>query len=115
MANSSYNQFTLHERAAIKSMKSDSNIYLPSDKGGEFTVIGKQKYIELGEEHLSNTAVYQHLIKDKTNSIRLKLNSIWRNICSERKFQMPMQLKLTTQTCRTQQFYHLLKTHKAGL
>ena len=71
MANSSYNQFTLHERAAIKSMKSDSNIYLPSDKGGEFTVIGKQKYIELGEDHLSNTAVYQHLIKDKTNSIRL--------------------------------------------
>ena len=26
---------------------------------------------------------------------------------------MPMQLKLTTQTCRIQQFYHLLKTHKA--
>jgi len=108
-------QFSSSDNRLLKEMKNDENIYLPSDKGGDFAIIGRTKYVELGESHLQDSNVYKRLTRDKTESVKSKLNSIWRNICTKQRITRQTQLKLTTQTCRSQKFYHLLKTHKAGL
>ena len=105
----------MQEHNALNDLKSDSNIYLPSDKGGEFTIIGKKKYIELGELHLENHHIYKHLHRDPTETIKRNFNTLWDSICKRRKIPRKIYLQLSTQTCKTQSFYHLIKTHKTEL
>lgn len=106
---------TPNEITALKSMKNDSNIYLPSDKGGEFVVISSVQYVQLGRNHLSDTSIYTELPRDTTEAIRKDLNKLTSNIFDRRKLPRHLLLKLLTQHCRTQQFYHLIKTHKREL
>ena len=77
---------------------------MPSDKGSEFTVIGQQKYIELGETNLSDTLIYFLLPRGRTEADRRNLNTIWRQICTEQHLAPYFQSKLSTQTCKTQRF-----------
>jgi len=108
------NQLTNSEINALRKMKEDYNIYMSSDKGGEFTIIGIKKYIELGEDHLSDTSTYHQLKRDTTTKVKNELNALWRTICTERQIPQHIQMKLSTQSCSTQNFYHQLKTHKTG-
>ena len=94
-------------------MKMNNKIYMPSDKGGEFTILTKEKYIELGDEHLSNTSVYKTLPRNNTETIRKNLNKHWTSIISEKSLP-PSSNRLLTQRCSNQYFYHQLKTHKEG-
>ena len=45
---------------------------------------------------------------------RKEINSIWKSICDRRSLPKQYWTQLSTSTCRTQKFYHLLKTHKPG-
>ena len=102
------------EQNALKKLKTDDNTYLPSDKGGEFTIISSQRYLELGLEHLSDNATYTRNSTNQTNKIATELQNIWYEIIAKRKLPNIQARRLIDKQYRTQQFYFLLKTHKQG-
>jgi len=103
-----------NEYNALQNLKNDNNIYLPSDKGGEFTVLSKESYLHLGIDHLNDTTTYTQSKKDRTATIATQLKKLWFEIIHERRLPYQHAKRLIDQQCRTQQFYFLMKTHKEG-
>jgi len=114
--NSSFNKLQLNykEKKCLKELKNDENMYIPSDKGGEFTVLSKSLYIKLGIEHLSDTNTYEKLKSDHTDKVTKQLRKIWSDVHIKQKLPSYVYQKLTPTQVKTQTFYHLIKTHKNG-
>jgi len=102
------------EYKALQNLKNNDNIYLPSDKGGEFTIIPKSIYLHLGTEHLSDSTTYTSHKRNRTVVINRQLQSIWYDIINERRLPANNAKRLIYKECRTQKFYFLMKTHKEG-
>lgn len=99
----------------LQNMQKDAKIYIPSDKGGEFTIINKNDYIRLGIEHLSDTSTYKMLCRDNTEELRKALNKIWKRICITNTLPIKLKDRLITPKCHVQKFYHVIKTHKKDI
>jgi len=106
---------TQAEYKALCDLKINDNIYLPSDKGGEFTIIPKSTYLHLGTEHLNDSATYTPHKRNRTTTINKQLQKMWYEIINERRLPVNHAKRLIDKECRTQKFYFLMKTHKEGM
>jgi hypothetical protein len=106
---------TRDERTALGQMKNDDLMYYQSDKGGEFTIIDRDKYIDLAIQHLNNTNVYDVIPRDNTASFNKELTTEWKTIAKSHRIPMKFITRLISPAPRCQRFYHVLKTHKAVL
>ena len=100
------------ELIAMRDLRKDTNTYLPSDKGGEFTYIETTRYNELALEHLNDPEIYESVNADNTQLVHRKLEELWKKICKDRKLPPSLESRLSTAICSTQRFYFLIKTHK---
>lgn len=104
-----------HNNHILKNLKEKPFIYLPSDKGGEFCVVNKDTYIEIGQNHLNDVSAYSKVNMIKPQTIENKINLVWRNICKELKLPVRIERQYITTNSRLPKFYHLIKTHKEGI
>ena len=54
-------------------LRKKDNVYLPSDKGGEFCVIDLQTYNDLAVQHLNDTETFRKII---CMSVEGKMNTV---------------------------------------
>ena len=104
---------TNSEMETLKHLKKREDlVFLPSDKGGEFCVINKNEYIELGERHLEDTTTYvKKSITPKT--IETHINNTWRQIYKKYEVPEPIGKSYISTNTKLPKFYHLIKTHKS--
>jgi hypothetical protein len=102
------------EKATIKTLRQKDFIFLPSDKGGEFCVIGKSRYINLGMEHLNDTSTYRPIPHITAKTIEKRINSVWNDICTRNEISCHLRKAYITNNSAIPTFYHLIKTHKPG-
>ena len=107
-----HNNLTVKERQVLAGLKKKDNIYLPSDKGGEFCVIDSKTYNDLAIQHLENPANYCKVARMTTKTIERKINPIWKNICQKRNIPKHIQRSYISNNTTLPYFYHLIKTHK---
>ena len=107
-----HNNLTVKERQVLAGLKKKDNIYLPSDKGGEFCVIDLKTYNDLAIQHLENPANYCKVARMTTKTIERKINPIWKNICQKRNIPKHIQRSYISNNTTLPYFYHLIKTHK---
>ena len=102
-----------NECRTLRDLRNKPLVYLPSDKGSEFCVITETQYIKAGEEHLCDDAIYVRA-KIAASTIETRVNSTWKNVCREADLPLAIQRSYTTRNSKLPEFYHLIKTHKAG-
>ena len=105
---------TMAERQTLKSLKEKDIVCLPSDKGGEFCVIKRAQFVELGLTHLNDATTYEPIRHIQPRTIETKINKAWNDVCSGRDVRLShrVQRSYTANNTRIPQFYHLIKTHK---
>lgn len=99
---------------SIKSLQEKDVICLPSDKGGEFCVIERSKYIELGNQHLADETTYRLALRVSAMSIEKKINNLWRSICESKQIPKNIYRTYITNNSELPRLYILIKTHKEG-
>ena len=110
-----YINITPQERTTIKSLKCKNLVYLPSDKGGQFCVIEKERYDEAALQHLHDTTTYRASRITSAQTIERKINTTWRNITDNTEEIPPyIARSYITNNSSMPRFYHLIKTHKPG-
>lgn len=67
------------EKRTVKSLKCKPNIYLPSDKGGEFCITDKQIYTESALNHLRDATTYRRVSHMTAKTIEKKVNTTWKD------------------------------------
>jgi hypothetical protein len=102
------------ERATLKTLRQKDFIYLPSDKGGEFCVIEKSRYINLGMEHLNDSSTYRQIPHISPKTIEKRINLVWNDICERNEIPSHLRRTYITNNSSIPTFYHLIKTHKPG-
>ena len=105
---------THKELSILNDLKKHNNVYLPSDKGGEFCVIKEDTYGKLGEDHLNDESVYEKTRSINPSTIEKKINNAWKSIGKKRNLPQRMIYSFRTTNSTIPQFYHLVKTHKNG-
>jgi predicted phosphoadenosine phosphosulfate sulfurtransferase len=96
----------------LKTLKEKPYVFLPSDKGGEFCVIEKEKYDELAMTHLNNTNTYEAVNNLSVQRIEKVLNNTWKRIAAKLDIPMKIVRSYVTKYSNYVKFYHLIKTHK---
>jgi hypothetical protein len=99
----------------LKNLRRKDNIYLPSDKGGEFCVIEKDRYTQLALAHLQDTTTYKPIPHIVPSTIEKRVNNVWNDICHSNEIPKHIRRSYTTSNSRMPIFYCLIKTHKRGL
>ena len=102
------------ERRSLQQLRALPNIYLPSDKGGEFCVIDTKTYHEAGKFHLDNMNTYQRVARMSAKTIEGKINTAWKVVCRDNGVPQNIARSLNSTNTRIPPFYHLIKTHKPG-
>ncbi|MEL7307825.1 MAG: reverse transcriptase domain-containing protein [Pseudomonadota bacterium] len=87
---------------------------MPSDKGGEFCIIERTRYIELGKEHLSNDSLYQEVPNMSARTVETKINNIWKSVAKRNNLSFAITKGNTSTNTDLPRFYFLIKTHKTG-
>jgi hypothetical protein len=103
---------SLSDWKTLKCLKRKPLVYLPSDKGGEFCAIEKDRYLTAGMEHLTDTTTYEAVSHMKARSVEVKINRIWSKICDTRKIPAGIKRSFLSNNTNIPRFYHLIKTHK---
>ncbi len=102
------------ERRTLEQLKNKDLMCLPSDKGGEFCVIERTRYIQIGKEHLSDTNLYQEVPSMTAKTIESKINKTWKTIAQKNNLGYALIKGHTSSNTDLARFYFLIKTHKAG-
>jgi hypothetical protein len=97
----------------IKNLKRKQLIFLPSDKGGEFCVVDKARYVTAGFEHLADTNTYRKIAHMQPKTIEAKVNRVWTTICDSHELPLRTKRSFVTTNSSIPTFYHLIKTHKS--
>ena len=97
----------------LKGLRGKPLVYLPSDKGSEFCVIEETQYTKAGEDHLCDNTIYARA-KVAASTIEKRVNSTWKDVCCEANISNTIQRSYMTNNSKLPEFYHLIKTHKAG-
>jgi hypothetical protein len=105
---------SIEERTTLRQLKAKPLVFLPSDKGGEFCVLQKELYTELGNQHLSDRTIYKAINHIQAKTVEKKLNTVWSNICHRREIQKRIEISFRSSNTELPTFYHLIKTHKSG-
>ena len=102
------------ERRTLEQLKNKDLMCLPSDKGGEFCIIERARYIQIGKEHLSDTNLYQEVPSMTAKTIENKINKIWKLIAQKNNLGFVLIKGHTSSNTDLARFYFLIKTHKVG-
>ena len=97
---------TKRQQSIIQTLKNDNNIYLPSDKGGEMVVMGKEQYVALGLEHLGDSSTYNEVMMDKSQTTLKQMNALWRLHTKSTTLPKHIVGKINAPHCQCPQFYH---------
>lgn len=100
------------EKHTIKALRKKDNIYLPSDKGGEFCVIDLQTYNEAALQHLEDPHTYRKIPRMSAKTVEGKINPVWKDICVRRNIPKFVKRSYVSNNTELPRFYHLVKTHK---
>ena len=100
------------ERTVLANLKKKDIVCLPSDKGGEFCVLDRKKYLELGLQHLNDDKTYVVVNRVSAKSIETRINQTWKEVCRIRSFNIPFTKSYTSSNTNLASFYFLVKTHK---
>ena len=111
---SARSNLTQQEKTTIKQLRDKDLIYLPSDKGGEFCIIEKDRYDSAALEHLNDATTYRPSRITKPQTIEKKINNIWRTITATTRIPDHIVRSYITNNSTMPRFYHLIKTHKEG-
>ena len=102
------------ERRTLAQLKKKNLQCLPSDKGGEFCVIERSRYIEIGNEHLSNSNIYTEIPSMSPKTIELKVNKVWKTVAKRNNLDFSTTKRYVSNNTDLAKFYFLIKTHKSG-
>ena len=96
----------------ISALKKRDLIFLPSDKGGEFCVIQKVRYISAVESHLANHSIYHRVLWYNPADSEFQLNSKWSSIGT--RYNLPPYIirRFKSNHSTVARFYGFIKTHK---
>ena len=67
-----------------------------SDKGGEFCTISKEKYTELGLNHLNDANTYKKYRTITAATIEAKINKTWKEVAAKNNLSKAITYNLTT-------------------
>lgn len=106
---------TRAERTALNSLMKDPELVIKkADKGSGIVLEDRSRYIRDGEQHLADTAVYEKINNDPSESLREAIAILIRQIHDKGIVDSITRdyLTGTTSVPRTQQLYFLKKIHK---
>jgi len=103
------------ERNALASLKKKDIVCLPSDKGGEFCVLDRSQYIELGLQHLKDNRTYVTVSRISAKTIETKINKVWKEVCEVHQFDTAVTKSYIASNTNLATFYFLVKTHKSSV
>lgn len=106
------NNLSSSEKNILKKLKEKPLVCLPSDKGTEFCVIDRDRYITAGKKHLSDEHTYKKITRMSAKTIESKVNKVWKDICKKRNIPKRILRSFITTNSDIPRFYHLIKTHK---
>ena len=95
-------------------MKKKDIICLPSDKGGEFCVVDKKQYLELGQHHLNNNTIYNITRRISAKTVETRVNNVWKEISKKNRFDPALTKNYVSNNTSLATFYFLIKTHKSS-
>ena len=102
------------EARTLAELKKKELYCLPSDKGGEFCVIGKSEYIEIGKKHLDDINTYTPVNSISAKTIELRINKVWKDVAKRNNLDYGVTKRYTSNNTDLSTFYFLIKTHKPG-
>ena len=101
------------ERSTLSKLRKKDIVCLPSDKGGEFCVLNRAKYLELGHQHLNDTDTYVITNRISPKTIETRVNQVWKEVCRACNHSAAFTKSYVTNNTNLASFYFLVKTHKS--
>ena len=101
-----------NERRTLAQLKQKDLACLPSDKGGEFCIIERARYANIGTQHLSNSSVYTQVKAITPKTIESRVNKIWKSIAQRHSINPCTTKRYVSTNTDLAKFYFLIKTHK---
>jgi hypothetical protein len=116
MNKKTYN-LTAQQQLALLSLKNNKNIVIkPADKNIGTTIIERETYIQLANEHLTDKKTYKKLPTDPLETTLIQIKSLIHNLCDNKLINTTTHNQLLPpHPSRTGYFYILPKLHKKQL
>jgi hypothetical protein len=102
------------ERRTLAQLKKKDLQCLPSDKGGEFCVIERTRYVEIGNQHLSDSNIYSEIASISPKTIESRVNKVWKAVAKKHELGFSVTSRYVSNNTDLAHFYFLIKTHKSG-
>ena len=107
-----WNNMTIEQRRAIKSLASDQNIVIkPADKGGAIVIMDRKDYEYACLEHLQDKNFYEEVKEDPNPGYKKDLEEIIKSL-KENKVISNFEEAMLSEGNRSPAFYGLPKIHK---
>ena len=100
------------ERTILNNLKKKDLVFLPSDKGGEFCVLSRKQYTDLGMLHLNDSGIYKPVKSFSIKGLETRINNTWKKIAKSYNLTTYATKNFVSSNCDLAKFYFLIKTHK---